>query len=357
MLIFSKKSHYLALLITLIACFWLLSGVIKPKKVPELMAVKNKVLNNVTTQISKIAIYQQNYKIYGNSKAHKIISLKAEISGKVKEIYKNEGAEIAAQEQLLSLEINQYNAQYEEAKANYQSKKTTLEATKKLYQKGLSAKTILANHKADFQAAEAQLKTAELTLAKTDINAPFAGTIERINVETGEIIEAYRSEIAILVNNEKILLDGYIPEKLISTVNDIAKIEVEFINNVKKTGTLNYISTIAEPVTKTYKIEILVDNQDKLIKDGMTAEIIFILKEVKAHKILSSALTLDNDGNIGVKIVNQNNIVEFLPAEIIAEEGEFIWLSNLPDIIEFITIGHGFVQDGEEVLVRRDELN
>lgn len=352
---FPKISHYIALFITLISLIWLFSGVFVTAEKPSLMSVKKEIIHNVTTKISRATEHQQSYKIYGNAKAHKIISIKSEINGKINKIHSKEGSEIKAKEKIFTIDTNQYKAEFEEAKANYNSKKIILSSTKKLFQKGLSSKTTLANHRADFQAAEAKLKTAELNFNNTKIMAPFDGRIEKIHIENGEIIEAYRSELAILINDDKILVNSYIAEKLITNFNIINEIEVDFINQIKKNGTLNFISSIADPLTKTYLIEILIDNSDKIIKDGMTAEINFKLKSVTAHKIKSSSLTLDIDGNIGIKAINQEKLVEFIPAQILAEEGEFIWLTNLPEIIEIITIGHGFVQSGDQVSVKKDE--
>ncbi|MBT4879102.1 MAG: efflux RND transporter periplasmic adaptor subunit [Alphaproteobacteria bacterium] len=357
MLKFSKKSHYLALIIIITSSLWISSGLLKKRTPPQAMPIESKVINSVTTNISAITNHQKKYKIYGSAKAHKIISLKSEINGKVNNIYKNEGDIVKAGEVIFTLEPKQYKAEYAEAKAHYSSKKTTLKTTKELYKKGLSAKTILANHQADFKAAEAKLESAKIKLDNTEILAAFDGKIEEINIETGEIIEGYRTEMATLVNDNKILVHGFLAEKLISDVNLIEKIEVEFFSGLKKQAILNYISATSDAITKTYKIEVLVENNDNLIKDGMTVELSFTLKKIKAHKISSSALSLDDNGNIGVKIINHNNLVEFLPATIIGEEGEYIWLTDLPDVIEIITIGHGFVRNGDQVLVRRDERN
>ena len=357
MLKFSKKSHYLALIIIITSSLWISSGLLKKRTPPQAMPIESKVINSVTTNISAVTNHQKKYKIYGSAKAHKIISLKSEINGKVNNIYKNEGDIVKAGEVIFTLEPKQYKAEYAEAKAHYSSKKTTLKTTKELYKKGLSAKTILANHQADFKAAEAKLESAKIKLDNTEILAAFDGKIEEINIETGEIIEGYRTEMATLVNDNEILVHGFLAEKLISDVSLIEKIEVEFFSGLKKQAILNYISATSDAITKTYKIEVLVENNDNLIKDGMTVELSFTLKEIKAHKISSSALSLDDNGNIGIKIINHNNLVEFLPATIIGEEGEYIWLTDLPDVIEIITIGHGFVRNGDQVLVRRDERN
>ena len=173
--------------------------------------------------------------------------------------------------------------------------------------------------------------------------------------EVGEVIDSYKEEIATIINDEVILVESFIPEKLISDINNPENINVRFVNDIVKQATVNYISSSADSETKTYKIELRVDNSDFKVKDGMTTEITFTIAKIEAHKIKTSALSLDSDGNIGVKTVNSDNIVEFKQAKIITEEGEYVWLTGLPPIIELITIGHGFVSSGELVTPKRND--
>ena len=56
---------------------------------------------------------------------------------------------------------------------------------------------------------------------------------------------------------------------------------------------------------------------------------------------------MDDLGRIGVKVVNSNNVVEFSEVQIIEDLEEGLWISGLPDSVEIIVQGQGFVEDGQ----------
>ena len=66
------------------------------------------------------------------------------------------------------------------------------------------------------------------------------------------------------------------------------------------------------------------------------------------------ALDLDDQGNLGVKIVNSTGLVEFISAEVISSDSTGVWLSGLPQTASIITVGHQFVQAGDLVEVVAD---
>ena len=72
---------------------------------------------------------------------------------------------------------------------------------------------------------------------------------------------------------------------------------------------------------------------------------------VKAYRISPGMISIADDGRFGVKIVNEQNRVVFVEADIVSSSPEYLWLTGLPDAIHLITVGQGFVQAGEEVEV------
>ena len=68
-----------------------------------------------------------------------------------------------------------------------------------------------------------------------------------------------------------------------------------------------------------------------------------------AHLVTPSALTLNDNGVVGVKTVEPDNTVKFRTVEIIANNIDGVWLGGLPNKIQLITVGQEFVIDGEIV--------
>jgi multidrug efflux system membrane fusion protein len=62
-----------------------------------------------------------------------------------------------------------------------------------------------------------------------------------------------------------------------------------------------------------------------------------------------SLLTLDDAGNVGLKIINDEGQVEFVVADIAMSSSNGVWLAGLPDTATIITVGQGFVSSGSLV--------
>jgi multidrug efflux system membrane fusion protein len=71
--------------------------------------------------------------------------------------------------------------------------------------------------------------------------------------------------------------------------------------------------------------------------------------ELPAHRVSPAILTLTDDGKIGVKTVNAENIVEFHAVQIVGDGPDGVWLVGLPERARFITVGQDFVVTGQKV--------
>ena len=119
-------------------------------------------------------------------------------------------------------------------------------------------------------------------------------------------------------------------------------------------GKIHYISSIADPDTRTFAVEVKLDNPNNLIKVGTTAEI-FVSNEIKnSHLIPSSILSLSDDGDIGIKIITEDNIVEFIEVEVSNLNSEGAYVTDLPQTIRVITVGQDYVTSGDEVNAVQD---
>ena len=63
----------------------------------------------------------------------------------------------------------------------------------------------------------------------------------------------------------------------------------------------------------------------------------------------SSLFSLDANGNLGVKIINEEGRVEFKPITIVGGSEDKTFVTGLPDPSNVIVVGHGFVMHGQIV--------
>ena len=114
-------------------------------------------------------------------------------------------------------------------------------------------------------------------------------------------------------------------------------------------GNLTFVSKSASTSTRTFKVESQITNKDGEVRDGVTAEMTIKTKIVKAHKISPSILLLNDAGKLGVRSV-KDNIVIFHEIYILEDSASGLWITGIPDTLELIIQGQGFVEDGQKVL-------
>mgnify|MGYP001552077016 CR=1 FL=1 len=124
------------------------------------------------------------------------------------------------------------------------------------------------------------------------------------------------------------------------------------INGMTATGRITFLSRMADENTRTFGVEVTVENPDERIRDGMTAELQIALPARTAHLLPQSALTLDDEGRMGVRIAD-GEIARFVPVTPVQDSAEGIWLSGLPDTADVIVIGQEFVRDGRRIAPTR----
>ena len=73
------------------------------------------------------------------------------------------------------------------------------------------------------------------------------------------------------------------------------------------------------------------------------------IKSVKAHKISPSILTLQDDGTIGVKALNDSNTVVFYPITKVKDTIDGMWVTGLPEKVKLIITGQEYITEGKIV--------
>ena len=186
-------------------------------------------------------------------------------------------------------------------------------------------------------------------LNRTEVKAPFSGYIEKI-VKPGNFLE--RGQIcATIIQLNPITFVAEVPESDINKVNEGQQVVLNLITGETIEGKLTFVSKSASSLTRTFKVEAEIENKNGLIRDGITSEMIIKTSKIKAHKITPSVLMLNDKGILGIKVIRDLEIVKFLPVTILEDSEDGIWGTGIPNQIQLITQGQGFVEDDQKVLV------
>ena len=257
-------------------------------------------------------------------------------------------------------------AKLEEARARLEEAMINFTATSKLSEEGYASETKLKSAMASVRSAEAGIASAESGLESAQsgiesaaaavaaaqreierltIVAPFEGLLESDAAEFGSLLQP-GALCATVIQLDPIKLVGFVPETEVDRVVVGAQAGAELVSGRRVAGQVVFLSRSADPVTRTFQVEISVPNSDLAIRDGQTATIAVSAEGAMAHKLPQSALTLNNEGTLGVRVVGANNVVEFLPIKLLRDETTGIWVSGLPEQSDVIVVGQDFVTEG-----------
>jgi multidrug efflux system membrane fusion protein len=124
---------------------------------------------------------------------------------------------------------------------------------------------------------------------------------------------------------------------------------VDFITGEQRSGVVSFIGANADQQTRTFRVEVTVDNPDSVMPAGLSARIALPTGQARGHFISPAILSLGTNGELGIKIVEDDNTVAFLPVAIVRAQTDGVWITGLPESASIITVGQGFVNAGDLV--------
>ncbi|MGB7243550.1 MAG: efflux RND transporter periplasmic adaptor subunit [Sulfitobacter sp.] len=334
----------------------------------------------------------------GQTNAMRQVNVMAETSGKVVSEPLRKGAYVEAGQTMCTLDqgtrgtaLAQARAQLEEARsrvpeaearvaqarAQLDEAKINQNASAKLNVEGYASQSRVANSDAAVATAEASVQSARaglraaqsgiesaqaaVALANKEIerlviHAPFAGLLESDTAELGALLQP-GALCATIIQLDPIKLVAFVPETEVNRVSVGAMAGARLAAGGQDvTGAVTFLSRSADPTTRTFRVEIEVPNADLAIRDGQTAEILISSAGAKAHLLPQSALTLNDEGVLGVRTIDANAIVAFSPVTLLRDTTEGVWLTGLDDKVDVIVLGQEYVIAGVQVAPTFQEL-
>lgn len=352
-----KRSYFVALIIVVLAAIWMISGAIfegdnsnknQSVNASSESSGQEQTLQNIRAAQLQAQTFTDRVEVTGISQASKSVILRAEVAAAVERVHREEGAQVERGDLLVSLDKDNRQEAVSEAKLLVAQREQEFQAAQKLAAEGFTSDIRLKETRASLEQAEAALARARLALENTQIRAPFDGVLNTQYVEVGDFVSV-GEQIYHMVALDPIEFVGYVTEGQRLRLR-IGKIGTAKLYEGKSLPVeLTYLAPAADPETRTFRIIATAENADNKIADGLTAKLDMPVDERPGYKVSPAVLTLADSGQVGVKLLDENNIVSFHPVEILEDANTHIWLGGLPDQINLVTVGQDFIVEGQEV--------
>jgi multidrug efflux system membrane fusion protein len=291
--------------------------------------------------------------IRGRTQADAIVTVRAETAGVLEQRLVAKGDRVKAGDLVCVIERGIREAQLAQAKAQLAQAQSEYDSNAALRKKGFTSENKMNALGAALEAGKAGVAASELELKRTEVRANADGVVQDPIAEVGDMLTMGGACVT-LIDTDPMLFTGQVSERDINKIKTGETALVKLISGQAAEGKVRYIALSADAQTRTFAVEIEIKGQSD-IRDGMTAEALIELPGTEAFRIAPSWVTLADDGTIGIRTVNVDDVVEFMPIKILAQEKDGFWISGPQNGQRIITLGQEYVVPGEKVISALDE--
>ncbi|ABK45011.1 efflux transporter, RND family, MFP subunit [Magnetococcus marinus MC-1] len=351
-----QRSLIVAVVLAMAMAVWLAGGqqVRAKQAAPSGVKGGEPALTLPRVQVKQFALQsiQREIVLQGQTQPLRVATLKSETTGRVVALPAERGQRVELGAALVHLSPEDRGARRRLAQAGVAQAEAALFAAKALNKKGYQADLQVKEANAQQQGALAELAAIELDIQHTILQAPFAGVVRERFVELGEYV-APGDAVVELLDDSSVKVVADLPQQKLSSIHVGMVGQANWLDGRRRSGAVGYISPLADAQTRTYRVELRVDNPDGTLPLGASVEIVLSLGAVQAHHLSPALLNLDAHGNLGVKAVDAQQQVVWYGVQVVQAGLDGIWVTGLPEGVSIITLGGGFVKVGQQVTPRQ----
>jgi len=229
----------------------------------------------VTTKKLEDTIFKHFVEVQGDVETDENIIIFPEYSGVLTEVYVNEGDQVSKGQLLAKIDDGGLSSQLAQQETQAQLAKTTYERRKNLWDQKIGSEIQFLEAKTNYEAA---VKTADQTrsqLSKTQITAPFKGTIDDIIAEEGQVVNQGQTQVMRLIDLNDMYVTASVPENYLRSVEKGSEVKIELgAINEEYTGIIRQVGSFINPDNRKFDVEIEIPNPDGFIKPNMIATVL-----------------------------------------------------------------------------------
>ena len=354
-----RGTYIWAVSIAVLLGAWLFSGQVgkEPAQISPSIAETNRSDERIQTDTlptrvrvsAQRAVERTRYAtIRGKTENKRTVQVKAETMGRLVQRHVERGDAVVKGDLLCELSVEDRQVSLRESIEAVNQAAIDYRGAVELKAKGFNSDSAIASAKTRLATAEANLTRRRLALEKIRVRAPFNGFVENVHLELGDYVRS-GDLCATVVDLDPMLIVGRATERVVGRlkVGEIAQTALpdgQVIN-----GPISFVGQQGDAATRTYAVEIQIENSNWQLRSGITADIRIPVERVLAHKVSPALFSLDDVGRIGLRTVNDEDRVEFHLIDIVEEVEDGIWVAGLPLETRIITVGQELVVAGERV--------
>ena len=261
-------------------------------------AKKNRKATLITTTDVEKKTFEHYVEVSGAVKSRKNVLISAENMGNINRILIKEGNEVKRGQLLLSLDIELYQRSLDQLETEYALAKTMFEKQSNLWGQNIGTEVQYLEAKNRKESLENQIANIKTQISKSQIRAPFAGTIENVLVREGEMAQM-GSPLVRIVNHRDMYIKADLSESHIGKFKKGDEVVIYFPSiNQTIQSRISSVGQIIDIMNRTFSIEALLPLTKFTIKPNLLA--IVKLRDIEingAVVIPAKLIQKDNKGD------------------------------------------------------------
>ena len=284
------------------------------------------------------------------------IEVRAQEKGYLQNIYVDEGQSVKAGQLLFRIMPKIYEAELLKAQAEARSAEIELQNSKMLADKNVVSKNEQAMSQAKLEQAKAEVSLAKLHLSFTEIRAPFDGTIDRIPLKLGSLIDEGELLTSLSDNSQMFAYFNVSEPEYLEYQTNVkgraaTKVSLLLANNqlLPYKGNVEVVESEFNNETGNIAFRARFPNTDKLLKNGETGEVQMIVP-LRNALIIPQKATYEIQDKKYVFVVDKNNVVRSKNITIAGEMPDlYVVESGITENDKILLEGVQKVKDEEKI--------
>jgi membrane fusion protein (multidrug efflux system) len=289
----------------------------------------------------------------GETQAWEDVRVSSDMDGVVEWIGPKEGQPVRKGELLARIDVAARKAALDRAQASFKLADELLKRRESLFERRIISKEELDRASTERALAETNLRQAQVEYERGFLKAPISGIVNHLYVDAGEYV-GRGAPVLDLVNVEKIKIQLNVPEmdvRFLKPGQD-AMVSIDALPGKKLWGKVDFVAYKADPATKTFQVQVLVENSAREIRPGMIARVALIRREVP-DALAVPLFAILNKGGERVLFVEKDGVAMARTISVGIIEGERVQItSGLNAGERVIVAGQAEVEEGMQVQVQ-----
>lgn len=273
----------------------------------------------------------------GQVEEYKYSSLSLPVAGTISRLERREGEYVNKGDVLLRLDKQSFVDAHRIAESSLEQARDGYERMKLLYDAGTLPQVQWVDINTKLTQAEAAEKIAAKNIKDAELRAPYDGILAQCKCGEGEVVLP-GVPLMKIVDLDRLYVKVAVPETELSGMeNRTCVVEVPAAGDAKYSSEISVRGIVADPISHTYEVKMIVDNPDHKLVPGMLAKV-FVHKDI--HEVVNvpaNAVQVSYGGERFVWVVNKGRASR-----------RFVTVSRLLD--DGVEVSEG-LKDGDMVII------